>query len=143
MNDRLVPCMKDQALKDRFIELRAQGKSFSRISEEINVSKPTLITWSHELGERIKNLRAIHDEALYEKYRLTQEHELQILSRQLEVIEKELETRPVFDVPTDKLYGLLFKVMEETRKGRMPLTLQYTRDSLEAKDLMVKDTWEA
>ncbi len=134
--------MKDQACKDRFIELRAQGKSFSSISEELTVSKPALIAWSHEFDEQIKNLRAIHDEALREKYRLTQERELQILSHQLEVIERELASRPVFDVPTDKLYGLLFKLTDEVRKSQRPVTFQKTRDSLEFDDIAVKDKWE-
>ncbi len=134
--------MKDQACKDRFVELRAQGKSFSSISEELKVSKPTLIAWSRELGEQIKNLRVIHEEALREKYRLTQERELQILSSQLDVIEKEIASRPVFDVPTDKLYGLLFKITEEIRKTQKPTTFQQTRDSLEFSDITVKDRWE-
>jgi hypothetical protein len=59
------------------------------------------------------------------------------------MIEKELESRPVADVPTDKLYGLLFKVMEEVRKGRKPLTFQHTREGLDFSDIMVKESWEA
>lgn len=133
--------MKDAACKDRFVELRSQGKSFSSISEEINVSKPTLMLWSRELAEQIRNLRAIHDEALREKYRLTQDHELQILSRRLESIEKELESRPIFDVPTDKLYGLLFKVLEEVRRERKPLVFEYTRDVADF-DVAVQGTCE-
>ena len=134
--------MKDSSYKQRFVELRASGKSFAAIAEEIGVSKPTLIAWSRELDEQIKNLRAIHDEALREKYRFTQERELQILSHQLEVIEKELASRPVFDVPTDKLYGLLFKLTDEVRKIQRPVTFQKTRDSLEFDHIALQHKWE-
>jgi orotate phosphoribosyltransferase-like protein len=35
--------MKDQETRGRFIELRAQGLSFDKISKELQVSKQTLI----------------------------------------------------------------------------------------------------
>jgi IS30 family transposase len=36
--------VKDPALKDQFIELRAQGVSFAVIAERLGVAKSTLIT---------------------------------------------------------------------------------------------------
>jgi len=135
--------MKDAADKERFVELRAQSKSFAAIAEEIGVSKTTLIAWSREQHEQIRNLRAINDEALREKYRLTKRHELETLSRQLEAVEKELDRRVLADVPTDKLYGVLFKLMGEAREERKPLTLQHTHDSIDFEDIATKHMWEA
>lgn len=95
------------------------------------------------MHEQIRNLRAINDESLREKYRLTKQHELEILSRQLEAVEKEIEKRPLMDVPTDKLYGVLFKLMGEAREVSKPLTFQHTHDSLDFLDIATTNTWEA
>lgn len=135
--------MKDLADKESFIELRAQGKSFVAIAEEIDVSKTTLIAWSREMHEQIHNLRAINDEALREKYHLTKKHELETLSCRLEAVEKELEGRPLADISTDKLYGVLFKLMSEIREERKPLMLQHTHDSFDFEDIVTKCAWEA
>lgn len=135
--------MHDDNTKGQFVELRAQGKSFVAIAEEIGVSKTTLIAWSREQHEQIRNLRAINEEALREKYRLTKQHQFETLSRQIEVVEKELEGRPLADVPTDKLYGVLFKLMGEAREERTPLTLQHTHASIDFEDIATKSTWEA
>ena len=34
--------------RQQFIELRAKGYSFQKISDELNISKPTLIEWSKD-----------------------------------------------------------------------------------------------
>ena len=134
--------MIDSTVKDRFVELRAQGKSFAVIAEELGVSKPTLITWSREQALQIGNLRAINDEALREKYRLTKQRELETYSHQLEAVETELNKRSLANVPTDKLYGILSKLMSEARGERKPLTLQCTQSLLED-DLITQKEWEA
>jgi len=41
--------MKDQQTKEKFIELRAKGLSFDKISRELRISKQTLINWSKKL----------------------------------------------------------------------------------------------
>jgi DNA invertase Pin-like site-specific DNA recombinase len=63
--------MANTEQKQRFIELRAKGNSFSSIAESISVSKPTLIKWSDELESDISNLKAIEQEALREQYLAT------------------------------------------------------------------------
>lgn len=45
--------MKDQATREEFIRLRAEGYSFAKISQQINVSKPTLIKWSRQYAKEI------------------------------------------------------------------------------------------
>lgn len=55
--------------QEKFIELRAlQGMSYDKISCEINVSKPTLISWAKEFGHQIKILKNEHYESLIESY---------------------------------------------------------------------------
>ena len=50
--------MHDDQTVQRFIELRAQGKTYARLMTELNVSKPTLIAWSRKHQFQIQNLKA-------------------------------------------------------------------------------------
>lgn len=49
--------MKDVISRNQFVELRALGYSFSRIAEELSISKKTAIAWSRELVSEIERRR--------------------------------------------------------------------------------------
>ena len=72
--------------QEQFIQLRAlHGMSYDCISKEINVSKPTLISWAKEFEHQIKNLKNEQYECLIETYLCmmkTRLSELQNLSSQ-------------------------------------------------------------
>lgn len=132
--------MKDSQTKERFVELRAQGKSFAAIAEELDVSKPTLIDWSHDMQLEIANLQAMNDEALRERYRLTKKHRLQRLAMQLEVIEHEIAKRDLSDLPTDKLYNILLKLAGELREENDVVKLR--QSGISVLDLEATSSWE-
>ena len=48
--------MADLEKQKQFIHLRATGKSYQKISEELGVSKHTLIKWGKELSFEITHL---------------------------------------------------------------------------------------
>jgi hypothetical protein len=52
----------------RFIQLCAQGWTYSRLMVELNLSKSTLIDWSRKHQFEIQNSHAIELEALREKW---------------------------------------------------------------------------
>ena len=99
--------MKDLELQKQFIALRTQGLSFDRISKEINVSKPTLIKWSHKFQFELNNLRAISLEALREELIPSREARARALAEQLRQVEEELKKRSLADVPTSRLFTLV------------------------------------
>lgn len=101
--------MENQKTKEQFIQLRAQGVSYSNISKEIGKSKQTLIDWGKELEEEIRNLKAIELEAIYEKYFLLKEARLQSFGIITQRIRKEIESRDLSDIPTDKLLEMFLK----------------------------------
>ena len=101
--------METTDIKDRFIELRAQGWSFDKIAKELGKAKQTLIDWSKELQEEIANVRASELELLYEKYYLLKEARLRTFGEMITKIKTEVEGRDLSDVPTDKLLDLLLK----------------------------------
>lgn len=45
--------MKKEALKYRFIELRALGYTYNKICLELKISKPTAIKWGRQLSSEI------------------------------------------------------------------------------------------
>lgn len=135
--------MYDASVKEKFVELRAQGKSFAAIAEELGVSKTTLIDWSREMEEKIANLRAIHEDALREQYRIGKEHQLKSLTRRFEVVESELEKRDLGDVPTDKLFGMFLKLVGELRGEQQPLTLRRSTSGVDLADFQHVSSWSA
>ena len=85
--------MKNVADKEKFVELRAQGLSFVKISEKIGVSKPILIKWNNDLKKELQNRKFFIAEELLEKYHLMKVHRIEIFTKLLNKGLKELETR--------------------------------------------------
>src|SRR5262245_2586469 len=54
----LIP-MHSHTIINQFIELRSQGLSLSRIAEQLNVSKRTLVDWNRAHQATIDSLRAL------------------------------------------------------------------------------------
>lgn len=98
-------------LQLQFVELRAKGWSLRKIERKLKVSKSTLANWLQELEELIASYRAMELEALYETHYLTKEARIQFLAAQLRAIQKELKSRGLDDVPTEKLLELSLKYM--------------------------------
>ncbi len=103
--------MESLEIKEKFIEFRAQGYSFDKIAKELGKAKQTLVDWSRELQEEIANRKALELEALYEKYYLLKEHRLKKFGETLSKLQKEIESRNLSDVPTDKLLDLQLKYL--------------------------------
>ena len=98
--------MKDQSAKEMFVQLRASGWSFDRISKELKTSKQTLITWSRDLALEMRNRRAIEHEAPLEQYALTREGRIQFIGDLVKKLREELASRSLATVPTERLIDL-------------------------------------
>ncbi|MGZ4853372.1 MAG: hypothetical protein ACXV3D_09335 [Halobacteriota archaeon] len=98
--------MKDTQTKERFMELRGQGLPLAKIAAEIGVSKTTLINWDRDLKEKIDNLRAVELEALYDKFYLSTLKQVEFFGDILNRIQRELETRDLSELPTEKLFAM-------------------------------------
>ncbi len=101
--------MKNQKTKEKFVELRAEGLSFDRISKKLRTSKQTLIDWSKEFGREISLLKAVELEALHEQYFMSKERRIVLFGEKLKSIKGELDKRKLKDISTDKLFDLLIK----------------------------------
>lgn len=137
--------MKDPALKDQFIELRAQGVSFAVIAERLGVAKSTLITWSKEAENDIGNLRQIYAEAMREKYRMGAERRVELFAKQLDAVEGELAKRDMATVPTERLFDMLLKLGREIGAQNPTITFKQKKlgEGFEFADLVPTAEWQA
>jgi hypothetical protein len=96
---------------EQFIELRAKGMSFSKISDELDVSKPILIQWARDMRVEILNKRAFEIEALHDKYLLTKEKELERLSALLENVESAIDKSDLSKLTAKELFEIRDKLI--------------------------------
>ena len=106
----------DNDTKDKFIELRAKGLSYDKISTQLKVAKSTLIALSKEFELEIKNLRNIEIEALNEKFMLSKEKKLEIIKEIFEKMVENLKSRNFDEIPIDKLINIMFSMMNKLEK---------------------------
>jgi DNA-binding XRE family transcriptional regulator len=123
--------MKPQNTKERFIELRAKGLSFDKIAKDLKLSKQTLIDWSKELQSEIANLKALELDTLYEEYYLLKENRLQTFGTMLNKIKKEVESRDLSEVPTDKLLDLFLKYNSQLKEELIEPTFKSSQEIAE------------
>lgn len=132
--------MENKADKQlKFIELRAKGNSFDRISKKLGVSKNTLIEWSRQNQKEISTLSNIERDALFEAYKMNQKHQIESLGIQLDKIKAELEKRDLSDISTEKLINIEIKLFENIEKLRTPVILHSEEETW---DISIGSEWE-
>lgn len=135
--------MIDNQTKEKFIELRAQGKSFNTIAKELGVSKPTLIDWSREFVDQISNLKTIELEDLQEKFYIQKRKRIEIFGAQLETIKQELSLRDLKTISTERLLDLLAKFTSILKSEETPVRFTAKISPVDDLiDLSVVKNWE-
>jgi transposase len=94
-------------LQEQFIELRASNLSYDKIAKQLKISKPTLIKWAKQFETDIANMRTVNMTALYEQYKISKQHKLEMWAEQLQAIRQELNSRGYKDMSTSALVDLL------------------------------------
>ena len=107
--------MESTIVKQRFIQLRAEGLSFDKIAKDLGKAKQTLIDWSKELEEEISNRKAIELENLYQIHYLTKEARIKNYGTLLSKITAEINTRDLKDINTSKLLELYLQYTEKAK----------------------------
>ena len=137
--------MKHAEDKERFIELRAEGRSYADIAAQLEVSKTTLIAWGKELAAEVANAKTLRMDALFETYRVAKAKRVEAFGKRLEAILTELDKRDLADVPTVALLKLALGYGDRLKAEAGPLTmLGQERDELLASVIegnMTRETW--
>ena len=115
--------MKDLETKERFVELRAQGRSFDSIAKELNVSKTTLITWSRELEKEINNAKYLAYQRLIEQYKLTKIERADLIMQALQRVNDAIGQKDVNAMSIKELLMLSDKL--ENQLNSLTLNVEY------------------
>ena len=125
---------KDQEVHERFIALRSRGLSYAKISEELSVSKPTLIRWSRRYSSEIEELESGEMAAMCERFRIGREQRVERFVKMIDRIEGVLEGRDLSDVQTERLLREYVRLMAAVGKvidpERLDLTTRVAEDPL-------------
>jgi len=122
--------MYDDKTVQRFIDLRVQGRSFARLAEELNVSKPTLIAWSRKHQHTIANLIAIEREERLNQLLATSEERLRQLGAELRAAEAELAKRDLTALSTGRLLTHIESLRRQVRREAGPMQFVSTVDAI-------------
>lgn len=112
--------MKPQEMKRAFVEMRAEGKSYSAIAAELHISKSTCSKWEKELESQIADLKRESLTALYDSYHMTKEARIRKLGDTLSNIDTALAKADLSEVPAEKLLDYKLKYEEALRKEYTP-----------------------
>jgi len=107
--------MKDNDTKRAFIKARAEGKSYSKITEELGIAKATCSNWEKEYRSQIEELRQAQLEELYTAYSMTKEARIEAIGGIIQRIDEArgITDKPLETLPEDKLLELRLKYMRE------------------------------
>lgn len=133
--------MKNNHEKNKFIELRAKGLSFDKISAELNISKPTLLQWNAEFSREIANMSYLEFETLLSQYQLAKKMRIDAFAAMLEKAMNELKARSFEDLSTKDLLGFITTIESKIREEIRPVhyfTGEYN-DPLELIDCTPKE----
>jgi len=95
--------MKTYDQKLQFVQLRAEGRSYSYIGKELGISKDTCSNWEAELKSEIvaNEQESLRD--LYLAYSMTRKARIKRLGNTLNRIENALESKDLRELPTERL----------------------------------------
>lgn len=104
--------MKPAELKREYVKLRAEGKSYSFIADQLHISKTTCSKWEKELAGQIDELKRAEFAELCESYGMTKEARIKKLGDTLEKINEALAQADFTGVDPAKLLDFKLKYTE-------------------------------
>ncbi len=97
-----------------------------------------MINWEHDFKEEIDNLRAIELEATYDKYYLSVRKKVEFFGDVLGRIQRELETRDLSSIHTEKLFAMYAHFYREA--GRTLPELKFLTDDEIQRDRALRES---
>ena len=101
--------MKTADKKRDFIRLRAEGKSYRAIEQEIGVSRSTCGAWERELRADIDSLKHESLEELYTQYGMAREARIRRIGETLRRIDEALDAVDLSALPPERLLDFKLK----------------------------------
>ena len=108
--------MKPNELKQEYIRLRAEGKSYSYIADKLHISKSTCSKWETQLEADIAQLKREELNSLYEAYSMKKEARIRKLGDTLDRVEEALDAVDLKEVAPEKLLDFKLKYTEALQR---------------------------
>ena len=128
--------MKSTNQKRRFIELRAEGRSYSFIAGELHIAKATCTSWERELASEIAELKREELAELYESFSMSKEARIKKLGQTLGQIEEALKAADFSTVDPAKLLDYKLKYTEALKGEYVSTTPAPELDALDAQSIL-------
>lgn len=129
--------MKPQELKQEYIKLRAEGRSYSYIADKLHISKSTCTKWEKALSADITQLKREELNILYDSYHMKKEARIRQLGDTLDRVEKALGKVDLQEVAPEKLLDFKLKYTEALQKEYVGTEPAFKlKDSLEPTDIV-------
>ena len=128
--------MKPAELKKEYIRLRAEGKSYSYICEQLHISKSTCTKWERGLASQIDELKRAELAELCESYSMTKEARIRRLGDTLEKINAALEQADFSTVDPAKLLDFKLKYTEALKGEYIGAKPALELDAIDAKSIV-------
>ena len=109
-------------IKEQFVILRAENKSYSQIIKQLSISKSSCIKLSKELNSEIAQARADNLQKLYNTYSMTKEARIKNLGKTLKSIDKALEAVDFTALSPKDLLELKLKYSNALQEAYIPIT---------------------
>lgn len=104
--------VKPSELKREYVRLRAEGQSYSRICEQLHISKSTCTKWEKALAAQIDEVKRAELAELCEGYSMTKAARIRRLGETLDKINAALERTDFSKVDPAKLLDFKLKYTE-------------------------------
>ena len=129
--------MKPSELKQEYIRLRAEGKSYSYIADKLHISKSTCSKWETQLEADIAQLKREELNSLYEAYSMKKEARIRKLGDTLDRVEEALDAVDLKEVAPEKLLDYQLKYREALQKEYVGTEPAFRAvDRIEARDIV-------
>lgn len=113
--------MKPTETKREYIRLRAEGKSYSSICEQLHISKGTCSKWEKAFREDILTHQKERLQEISQLYEMSKESEIRRIGSILQRIEQAMEKIKIEDIEPAKLLELNLKYLQAYKELRMEL----------------------
>lgn len=101
--------MYPQTQKEAFIQMRAEGKSYSVIADTLHIAKGTCVAWQRELATHIDEAKQERLNELYEAYQMGREARIRNLGNTMAAIDSAIAEADLSEVPVSRLLDLKLK----------------------------------
>lgn len=112
--------MKDQETRQKFIKLRAEGNSFSKIANELDISKATCSEWQKQYEKAIAKLQKDKLEELYQSYGMLKDQRITSIGNTLRKIDNAIQEADFSSVDPAKLLEIKLKYQEALKNEYTP-----------------------